>query len=67
MPKLKVTGMSCGHCANAVTKALAAVPGVERVVEVSVPRGEAVYEGHAGAEALVEAVREAGYQADVVE
>jgi DNA-binding FrmR family transcriptional regulator len=35
MNKLKVTGMSCAHCESAVTKALASVPGVERVLEVS--------------------------------
>jgi copper chaperone len=65
--KLKVTGMTCGHCTNAVQKAVAAVPGVTRVVEVSLPRGEAVYEGDAAPEALIAAVKEAGYQAEVVE
>ena len=34
MITLKVTGMTCGHCEMAVKKALAAVPGVERVVSV---------------------------------
>jgi copper chaperone len=63
MLKLKVSGMTCGHCAGAVTKALAAVPGVERVVEVSVERGEAVLEGDPAIEALLEAVREEGYEA----
>ncbi len=66
MLKLKVSGMTCGHCAQAVRKALAGVPGVERVVEVSVERGEAILEGAPLPKALVEAVREEGYQAEVV-
>ena len=44
---LKVDGMTCGHCVAAVSRALAQVPGVERVVEVSLERGEAILEGHA--------------------
>lgn len=30
MPSIKVTGMSCNHCKEAVEKALAALPGVEK-------------------------------------
>jgi copper chaperone CopZ len=33
-----VTGMTCGHCAQAVTEELTAVPGVESV-EVDLPSG----------------------------
>lgn len=63
MNKLSIEGMTCGHCVQAVSKALAKVPGVTRVVEVSLERGEAVVEGSATADALVEAVRAAGYEA----
>lgn len=28
---LKVDGMSCSHCVNAVTKAVGALPGIENV------------------------------------
>jgi copper chaperone len=28
---IKVEGMSCGHCANAVTKAVGTIPGVSNV------------------------------------
>ncbi len=35
MTKLKVEGMSCNHCVQAVSKALGAVAGVDRVVEVN--------------------------------
>jgi copper chaperone len=66
MIELKVTGMTCGHCENAVNKALAAVPGVARVVKVS--RGEecVVVEGDADVQALIEAIEEEGYSAERV-
>ncbi|MGK3999426.1 CopZ family metallochaperone [Sorangium sp. So ce1024] len=63
MRRIAIEGMTCGHCVQAVTKALEKVPGVTRVVEVSVERGEAVVEGSASAEALVAAVHAAGYEA----
>ncbi|HEY3355722.1 MAG TPA: cation transporter [Polyangia bacterium] len=66
MVKLKVKGMTCGHCEQAVSKALGAVPGVTRVVHVSREREEAVVEGQADLRALVAAVREEGYTAEVV-
>lgn len=61
--KLKVDGMTCDHCVMAVTKALKGVPGVERVVEVSLERGEALVEGNPNLDALIEAIREEGYEA----
>ncbi|HEY5720125.1 MAG TPA: cation transporter [Gammaproteobacteria bacterium] len=64
MIKLKVTGMTCGHCEAAVRKALAAVPGVTAVVSVDRARGEAAVEGQADPAALVAAVVEEGYQAE---
>ncbi len=66
MIKMKVTGMTCDHCVKAVTEALSNVPGVERVVEVSRDRGEAIVEGHPAVEQLVAAVAEEGYQAEMV-
>ncbi|WP_437657548.1 CopZ family metallochaperone [Sorangium sp. So ce1182] len=63
MHRLAVEGMTCNHCVQAVSKALAKVPGVTRVSEVSLERGEAIVEGSAAAEALVAAVAEAGYEA----
>ena len=64
MIKLKVTGMTCGHCEMAVKKALAQVPGVERVVSVDRGREEAVVEGAPELSALVAAIEEEGYQAE---
>lgn len=61
---LKVTGMSCNHCSAAVKDALEEVQGVE-AVSVDLASGAARVEGEANAEALVAAVREAGYEATV--
>ena len=65
MTKLKVEGMSCNHCVNAVTRALGSVPGVDRVVEVNLERGEAVIEGSADVAQLVAAVEEEGFKAEL--
>lgn len=65
MIKLKVTGMTCGHCEAAVTKALAAVPGVSRVVEVDREKRLAVVEGEADTQALIAAINEEGYEAEL--
>jgi copper chaperone len=64
MVKLKVEGMTCNHCVMAVKKALSRVPGVERA-EVSLERGEALVEGNADPKALIQAVEEEGYRAEV--
>jgi len=63
MTKLKIEGMSCGHCVSAVSKALSAVPGVRQVTEVSLERGEAVIEGETDLSALIAAVQQQGYEA----
>ncbi len=61
---LKVKGMTCGHCERAVGNALGLVRGVTRVVEVSRARGEAIVEGQPDLRALLEAVREEGYDVE---
>ena len=65
MIKLKVTGMTCGHCEQAVNKALSVVPGVERVIEVDQNKELAVVEGQADTAALIAAIAGEGYQAEV--
>ena len=65
--RLKVEGMSCNHCVNAVTRALGEVPGVDRVVEVNLESGEAVIEGSANVAQLVAAVEEEGFKAELME
>lgn len=63
--RIKIEGMTCGHCVKAVEKALSAVPGVSAVKEVSLERAEAVLEGRPDPQAVVAAIEEEGYQARV--
>lgn len=66
MIELKVTGMTCGHCENAVNKALAALPGVTRVVKVSRDEERVAVEGDADAQSLIAAIEEEGYTAEPI-
>lgn len=67
MIKLKIEGMTCGHCVMHVEKALAAVSGVEGKVEVTLRPGQAIVHGKARPETLIAAVREEGYEASLIE
>jgi len=61
---IEVGGMTCEHCEQRVTRALAAVPGVVRA-SVSRSEGHAVVTADpasATPEKLQESVREAGYE-----
>jgi copper chaperone len=56
-----VTGMTCGHCAAAVTEEVSAVPGVASV-DVDVEAGTVVVHGEGVDDGQVRAaVDEAGY------
>ncbi|MEJ2327807.1 MAG: cation transporter [Chromatiaceae bacterium] len=57
--------MTCMHCVKAVTEALSAVPGVTAVREVSLEKGAAAVDGSPEPDALIAAVKEAGYSAEV--
>ncbi len=64
---IAVDGMSCSSCVRHVREGLAALPGVTEV-EVSLEDGRAIVrlEGEGTArEALLQAVREAGYGAEI--
>lgn len=63
---LSVSGMTCGHCVQSVTKALQAVAGVEKV-SVSLDTGRAHVDGSANLGALIRAVEEEGYKAQVAD
>ncbi len=63
MTLLKVTGMSCQHCVQAVIQAIEAVPGVSGV-EVDLASGFARVEGEAESSTLIAAVTAAGYRAE---
>ena len=61
--KLKIEGMSCGHCVKQVTAALAKLPGVE-VVDVKVGSAEVRLDpARSSVEAVTGAVTAAGYEA----
>ena len=62
---LHIEGMSCGHCLNAVNRALSSVPGV-RIDTVRIGRADVSYdETTATVSDLEKAVVEAGYRATV--
>jgi copper chaperone CopZ len=60
---LHIEGMSCGHCLNAVSSALAGLPGVE-VDSVRIGRADLRYDERAiEPSRIAEAVAGAGYRA----
>jgi copper chaperone len=60
---LHIDGMSCGHCLNAVNKALAGLDGVE-VETVTMGRAEVRFDpGVVDASRIAAAVSDAGYAA----
>lgn len=62
--ELTISGMTCGHCQTAVTRALQSVSGVQ-TAEVDLKTGQARVEGEADLQALLAAVSEEGYTAQV--
>lgn len=66
---LKLTGMSCAGCANAIEKSLSGVPGVEECnVNFALSQATVRYQdGKADRHRLVKAVSDAGYQAQPID
>lgn len=66
--ELKVDGMTCGHCVQAVTRALQQVEGVKTAqVDLNAGRARVEYdESRTDPQELVGAVSEEGYSAEVV-
>jgi copper ion binding protein len=61
--EITVKGMSCGHCAAAVTKALGALPGVSQVqVELATGRVTFAAANPIPKEELARAIKDAGYK-----
>jgi copper chaperone CopZ len=60
---LKISGMTCPHCVNNVSKALLAVVGVEGA-QVNLEEGSAVVTGSADQATLIQAVVDAGYSVE---
>jgi len=63
MPEIKVKGMSCGHCAAAVAKALQSLPGVSEV-QVDLERSLVSYQSATpvAGEDLARVIKAAGYE-----
>lgn len=64
--RLSVLGMSCAGCVSAVESALNGVPGVSEV-SVNFADHSATVKGRVDAERLIKAVKDAGYEAAVME
>jgi copper chaperone len=62
--ELNVSGMTCGHCLAAVTKALKTVAGVTDA-HVDLASGKATVTGTPDPQALIAAVTDEGYGAQV--
>ena len=67
MTRIKVVGMSCGHCEQAVQDALSAVAGVNAVLYVDREREEAAVEGAAEMDQLIQCIQSAGYEASPID
>ncbi|MFP3518761.1 heavy metal translocating P-type ATPase [Pseudomonas sp. SIMBA_077] len=64
--ELDISGMTCASCAGRVEKALAHVPGVERVnVNLATERAHVELLGHVDPALLIDAVNQAGYSASL--
>ena len=62
---IAIRGMSCGHCVAGVTRALAALEGIE-VEKVTVGSATVAHDPRrVPAERIVRAVEEAGYGAEI--
>ena len=64
MTVVHVTGMTCGHCVAAVSRAVKAIPGVENV-SVDLASGQVVVDGPADKAAIQQAIAEEGYEVSV--
>lgn len=65
MTTLSVPDMTCGHCKASVEAALATVPGVAKVA-VDLTSHRVDVEGAAAPDAMVRALDEIGFPAEVV-
>ena len=61
--EITVKGMTCGHCANAVTKALEAIPGVSQV-QIDLTSGRVTFAcaNPIPQEELARVIKAAGYE-----
>jgi Cu+-exporting ATPase len=63
---LKVAGMHCGNCASKVERALKSVPGTYgAAVDLEHGKAEVDFDGAVAPETFIDAIRSAGYRAEV--
>ena len=63
--RLKIMGMSCGHCVGAVKEALEAVPGVmQATVDLAAATAVVEHGPTTEVDVLTRAVEEEGYEAE---
>ncbi len=63
LTRLKITGMSCQRCVQAVFTALTPVQGI-RSADVTIGGAEIEHDGRATLQALTEAIAVAGYDVE---
>jgi len=63
---LLIDGMSCASCVSRVENALRQVPGITRA-QVNLAERSALVMGEASPASLIQAVRDAGYEAEIIE
>lgn len=63
MQVFNVQGMSCGHCVKAVTRAVQEQDATAQV-EVDLAAKQVRVQSQLGAQQILEAIREEGYQAE---
>ena len=64
--KIKIEGMNCAGCVASTRQAIQSVPGVRRVeVDLSAGRAEVEHDDQTTADALLTAVTDAGYDAQI--
>ncbi len=61
MLQLKVSGMTCGHCVSAVTRAASEVAGAKDV-KVDLNHGQVTVDGNPDPAAIRKAIEAEGYQ-----
>ncbi|RSB42748.1 heavy metal translocating P-type ATPase [Brevundimonas sp. 357] len=64
--ELSIEGMTCASCVGRIERALAAVPGVTKAA-VNLATERASIQGNAESSALIAAVKDAGYEAKLIE
>lgn len=62
--RFNVEGMACSSCAERVETAISTTPGVDSVkVDLAAKQAEVVFSGAPAADAVLAAIKNAGYQA----